>query len=57
MGNKIKDIDIKQHTNYFLMILSIPKSLIQVILKQIKSHGKIFLFTTLDMWRSKIQNM
>ena len=57
MGNKIKDIDIKQYTNYFLMILSIPKSLIQVILKQIKSHGKIFLFTTLDMWRSKIQNM
>ena len=49
MGNKIKDIDIKQHTNYFLIILSIPKSLIQVILKQIKSHGKIFLFTTLDM--------
>ena len=30
--------------------------LIQIVLKLIKSHTKVFLFTILDMWLSKIQN-
>ena len=33
----------------FSMILSISKILIQLILKYMKIHTKIFLFTTLDM--------
>ena len=45
MSNKVKDIDIKNRTCYFLMTLSIKRTLIRVILKYMKSHTKIFLFT------------
>ena len=38
-------------------ILSICKILIQIKEKQLKSHTKLFLFTTLGMWQSKIRNM
>ena len=46
MSNKVKDI--KNHT-YYSKILSIEKILIQIILKQMKSHTKMFLFTTLNV--------
>ena len=49
MSNKLKDIDIKNHIYYFLNDISISKILIQIVLRKIKSHIKIFLFTTLDM--------
>ena len=49
MGNNVKDINIKSHTYYFLVVLSIQKNLIQIILKQMKSHTNILLFTTLHM--------
>ena len=45
MSNKVKDIDIKNRTCYFLMTLSIKRTLIRIILKYMKSHTKIFLFT------------
>ena len=57
MSNKIKDINIKNHISQknhilrFRMILSIWKILIQIILKQINTHRKIFLLTKLDMWQ------
>ena len=57
MSNKIKDINIKNHISQknhilrFRMILSIWKILIQIILKQINTHTKIFLLTKLDMWQ------
>ena len=57
MSNKIKDINIKNHISQknhilrFRMILSIWKILIQIILKQINTHRKIFLPTKLDMWQ------
>ena len=57
MSNKVKDINIKTHTYYFFsMALSVYKILIQIILESMKGHTKIFLFTILDMWRSKIWN-
>ena len=49
MSTKIKDIDIKTTHTIFSMILLIQKILIQIILKQMESHTKIFLFTMLDM--------
>ena len=49
MSTKIKDIDMKNHIYYFSMILLIQKILIQIILKQMESHTKIFLFIMLDM--------
>ena len=45
MSNKVKDIDIKNRTCYFLRTLSIKRTLIRVILKYMKSHTKIFLYT------------
>ena len=56
MRNKIKDISIKTTHAIFSMILSIQKFLIQLILKSMQDHAKIFSFTTLNMWRSKIQS-
>ena len=49
MNNKIKDIRIKTTHTTFSMILSISKFLNQTKSKQMKSHTKIFLFTTLDL--------
>ena len=49
MSHKAKDISIKNQTyNFFDDIINI-KIFVQIILKQMKSHRKIFLFTTLDM--------
>ena len=50
MSNEFDDIDIKNHSFYFsLMILPILKTSIQITLKQMKSPTKLFLFTTLGM--------
>ena len=44
MNNKVKDIDIKNRKyNFFNNIINI-KILIQIVLKQMKSHTKIFFF-------------
>ena len=49
MSNKVTDIDTKKPTyNFFDDIINIKK-LIQIKLSWMKSHSKIFLFTTLDM--------
>ena len=53
MRNNVKDINKKTKRIIFSIRLSIEKSLIRLILKQIKSHRKIFLFTISDMRRSK----
>ena len=55
MSNKVKDIDIKTTHTTFSMIWSIQKFLIQIILKYCRR--KVFLFTSLDMWKSKIWDM
>ena len=49
MSNEFKDISIKNHTYYFFDDIINIKILIQIILKYMKSHTKIFLFTTLNM--------
>ena len=49
MYNSIKDIDIKNRTYYFFDDIINIKTMIQIILKWMKSYRKIFLFTTLDM--------
>ena len=54
MSNKVNYIEIKPTHATFLMILSIQKNMIIIKLKKMKTQTKIFLFTTLDIWRSKI---
>ena len=49
MSNKIKDVDIKNHTYYFIDDIINKIFLNQIELKKMKSQTKIFLFTTLDM--------
>ena len=49
MGNKFTDADIKNRTHYFFNNIIDIKILIQLKLRQMKSHTKIFLFTTLGM--------
>ena len=57
MSNKVKDIDIKHCTYYFFDgIINIKNFDPNNKWKKIKSHAKVFLFTTLDIWRSKIGN-
>ena len=56
MSNKINHMDIKNHTHYFFDDIINIKNFTQILLKQMKNHAKIFLFTTLDMCRSKIRN-
>ena len=55
ISNKSKDIDIKNRTYYFFNDIKIENKM-QIILKQMKSDTKIFLFTILDMSQSKIRN-
>ena len=49
MGDKFKDISIKNCTCYFFEDIINKKILLQIKLRKMKSHAKIFLFTTLDM--------
>ena len=49
MSNKIKDIDIKNHTYYFFEGIINIKYFDSNKLKWLKNHTKIFLFITLDM--------
>ena len=50
MSNKVKDIDIKTRTYYFFNnIIIIKKFDPNPILKYMKNHTKIFLFTIFDM--------
>ena len=50
MSNKIKYMEIKNHTYYFLDdTINIKKIFIQVKFKQMKSYTKTFLFTRLDI--------
>ena len=49
MSNKIKDIDIKNHTYYFFDDIINIKIFDPNNIKIDKSHTKMFLFTTLDM--------
>ena len=44
MGNIFKNIDLKKHTHQFN-----KKKKIEIKLKQMKTHTKILLFTTLHM--------
>ena len=46
MVNKVKDIDIKTRIYYYHNDMNIKKKMIQIILKQSKSHTNMFLFTT-----------
>ena len=48
MSNKAKEMNIKKRRDYF-SIISVRKMLIRMILKQMKSHTKTFLFTALGM--------
>ena len=55
MGNKLEDIEIKKTANNtFWWYYQYKK--INPNKNKMKSHTKIFLFTTLDMWWSKIWN-
>ena len=56
MSNKFKDIDIKNHTYYFFGDIVNVKAFDLNKIKIDESHTKIFLFTILDMWKSKVQN-
>ena len=50
MNNKVKERDIRNQTYYFFDdTINIKNFDIQIILKQMKSHTKVFLFTILDM--------
>ena len=49
MSNNIKDISIKNYTYYFFDDIINVKKFDPNNIKQMKSHTKIFLFTTLDM--------
>ena len=57
MSNKSKDIMIKSTHTTFLMILSIYKILIEIILKQIKSHTNIGYVTIKDLKYLKIDRV
>ena len=57
MSNKIKDVNIKNKTNYYFNDIINIKNFDP---NNIEIHGKSYkkvLFTTLDMCQSKIQNM
>ena len=57
MSNKIKDVNIKNKANYYFNDIINIKNFDP---NNIEIHGKSYkkvLFTTLDMWQSKIQNM
>ena len=58
MSNKVKDIDIKNQKYYFLNDMIDKKHFDpnNIKLDEIQSHAKMFLFTILNMWRSKIRN-
>ena len=56
MSNKDKAIDTKNRTYYFFNDIINIKELIKMILKQMKSHTKLFLFFITDISRSKIRN-
>ena len=53
MDNKFKNINIKNLTYYFfddiINIKNFDPNKIKIIKIKMKSHAKIFLFTTLDM--------
>ena len=53
MSNKLKDIDIENHAYYFFDDIINIKILIQIKSRLMKSYTKIFLFTILDVCRSK----
>ena len=53
MSNKIKDISIKNHTYYFFDDIINIKIFDPNNIKTDEKHTKIFLFTTLYMYRSK----
>ena len=59
MSNKVKDIDIKNQKYYFLNDMINIKHFDpnNINSDEIQSHTKMFLFTILNMWRSKIRNM
>ena len=57
MSNEVKDIDIKNRTYYFLDDIVNIKNFDLNNIKINESHEKIFLFTILYIWQSKIQNM
>ena len=44
MSNKVKDVNIKNHTYYFFNDIINIKILIQIVLKQMKSHTKTYYF-------------
>ena len=51
MSNKFNDIDMKNGLYY-----QYKKIFTQIKLRRMKSHTKVFIFTTLDMQQSKISN-
>ena len=57
MSNEVKDIDIKNRTYYFFDDIVNIKNFYLNNIKINESHNKIFLFTILYIWQSKIQNM
>ena len=49
MNNKVKNIDIKNGTYYFFDDIINAKNFDANNIKKMKSHTKIFIFTTFDM--------
>ena len=49
MSNNIKDTGMKNHTYCFFYDIINIKVLIQIKLKKMKSHTKVFLFNILEM--------
>ena len=57
MSNKAKDLDIKNRTYYFFDYIIDINNFDQNNFKIDEKSQKLFLFSILDMWQSKIQNM
>ena len=56
MSTKVKNIDIKNHTYYIFDGVVNIKKFDSSKLILLKSHRKILLFTTLNIWQSKNGN-
>ena len=54
MSIKLKEIDVINCTYWFFNDMINIKNLDQIELRYIKSHEKMFLFTTMDIRRSKV---
>ena len=56
MSNKVKDINLKNQTHYFFNDMINIKDFDTNDIKIDEKSYKMFLFTKLDMWQTKIRN-